>query len=252
MDFYRWELWLVCILFILFIIWIYIKITDNNEVTVTSTKTGTKTETKAEIGINSWSEYRSSSRDYTPSNGRMPIITSLSDIMDIERTEEEQKYLDDIPISLSQSQLNGPELPRHIMESRIDVQKHQSKGEAECKRVLEDIYGLPFDVQVRNLDIIKNPKTGRNLELDLYCPSIKIACEYNGRQHYEVVPRFHKNGQADLDYQQWKDNFKVDMCDAAGIYLITVPYNVPINKINDFIHYYLPDCVAARRAALNR
>ena len=31
------------------------------------------------------------------------------------------------------------------------------------------------------------------------------------------------------------------MCDVNGVYLITVPYNVPHDKIKSYIQYYLPE-----------
>jgi hypothetical protein len=125
--------------------------------------------------------------------------------------------------------------------------KKQSKGEIECKKVLDKIYNTDFQVQVRNLPWLKNPKTKRNLELDLYCPELKIACEYHGKQHYEVVKRFHRKGAVDLKYQQWKDNLKYELCNEAGVYLITVPYTVPLDKIEAFILYFLPERVQERR-----
>lgn len=124
----------------------------------------------------------------------------------------------------------------------------QSIGEAECLRVLEKLRRRKGRVQVRNLNVLKNRVTGRNLELDIYFENDlnlegykHLACEYNGRQHYELVPYFHKNGEEDLLYQQWKDAEKLDMCDNAGIYLITVPPTVPFNEIENFIIWNLPE-----------
>jgi len=115
----------------------------------------------------------------------------------------------------------------------------QSAGEHACLVAMQSIFGTNARVQVRDLSILRNPKTGKNLELDIYIPEYKIACEYHGKQHYDYVPIFHKNGIQDLEYQRWKDTFKMDQCDKAGIFLITVPYNVPIDKIEQFIRYYI-------------
>lgn len=112
-----------------------------------------------------------------------------------------------------------------------------SKGEAECKRVLSKILGKSCRSQVRP-DFLKNPMTGRNLELDVVCGN--IAVEYHGAHHYHYIPRFHRNGPKDLEYQLWKDTYKIDQCDKNGIYLITVPYTVPSCDIEEFIRYYLP------------
>ena len=45
---------------------------------------------------------------------------------------------------------------------------------------------------------------------------------------------------------QGREQLKVDLCDLNGIYLISVPYNVPIEQIEDYIIYYLPENVQQR------
>ena len=239
LDFTQWWTWLVILIIIIAIVWFYVRFIETkeeNDITVTSSRTQTSEHTKNNIY---------SSKDYVPYKGKKPVISSIDEISEYERTADDYKYSG----KQYEHTDGGPALPSHILESTQTI--NQSKGEAECRRILEDIYGMRFRVQVRDLPELRNPKTGNILELDLYCPELKLACEYHGRQHYELVPFFHKNGQKDLDYQQWKDNIKVDMCDSAGIYMITVPYNVEIKNIRKFIEYYLPDKVAARRDALN-
>lgn len=113
-----------------------------------------------------------------------------------------------------------------------------TKGELLCYKVLKSHVQGEIRCHVRDLDELKNPKTGRNLELDFYIPSKKIAVEYHGRQHYEYVKMFHKS-ERDLHYQKWKDNFKINACDAAGIYLITVPYYIKDSELENFIVRYL-------------
>jgi hypothetical protein len=120
-----------------------------------------------------------------------------------------------------------------------------SKGEEICCRVLEDLYGVPF-VKTRP-NFLQNPETGKNLELDCYNERLGLAVEYNGEQHYKFPNVFHRSYE-DFIKQVRRDRFKLDMCDANNIYLITVPYNVPHSKIRDFIIYYLPENVTARMA----
>jgi hypothetical protein len=220
MSIYSWETWIICILLILVIMWIYFKIIG--EVPSTSTyyeeTYRTQTETIVDSNGNNVKSIISSSRDYIPDTKvKFPEINSI--------TSSEAIELDTISLN------------------KKEISKKQSKGEAECKKILEKMYNIEFETQVRNLEILKNPLTGRYLELDLYCPKLNppIACEFHGRQHYEVVNKFHRNGEKDLKYQQWKDNFKIDACDKAGIYLITVPYNVPLKSMESFIEYYRPE-----------
>jgi hypothetical protein len=114
----------------------------------------------------------------------------------------------------------------------------ESKGEIECRRVLENKYGKPF-VKVRP-DILSNPITGGvNLEIDCYNDDLKIGVEYNGVQHYKYTPYFHKNKEA-FQNQQYRDYMKKDMCQKNGILLIDVPYTVKIQDIESYLLQRLP------------
>ena len=91
-----------------------------------------------------------------------------------------------------------------------------------CKRVIERISKRSF-TKVRP-NILVNPKTNRNLELDLYNDTLKIAVEYNGIQHYEYTKRFHKT-YGDFRRQQERDILKKQLCKDHGVFLIIVTYN---------------------------
>jgi hypothetical protein len=125
-----------------------------------------------------------------------------------------------------------------------DGRKFASKGEAICCLTLEKIYNKPF-IKVRP-NWLKNPETGRNLELDGYNEELGIAFEYNGIQHY-VWPNFTGMTREQFINQARRDTFKLDLCDKLGIYLITIPYNVPHSYIPSYIEYYLPEKVKRRR-----
>ena len=169
-------------------------------------------------------------RENTPTDA-----TSVSDISQVE-SNTLQNY-DEIDLT--------PVLPRHIPEDQSYSQKKQSKGEAECLRVLTNIYKVPFDVQVRP-DWLRNPRTNRRLELDISeLKHLKIAVEYNGRQHYIYTKKWHKTLE-DFKQQVYRDTVKYELCQKHGVYLITVPYNVPISQIHAFIVYHLPESVKAR------
>ena len=62
------------------------------------------------------------------------------------------------------------------------------------------------------------------LELDIYIPSLKLAFEYNGKQHYEYTLFFHKTYN-DFEIQQLKDNRKQELCEQNGIKLIVFRYD---------------------------
>jgi hypothetical protein len=110
----------------------------------------------------------------------------------------------------------------------------ESKGELECRRVLQFLFKRRFDKERPNF--LRNPVTGGdfNLELDCFDPELKIAVEYNGIQHYEYIPFFHKNKEAFLN-QKYRDDMKRRMCRENGIVLIEVPYTIKIEDIKGFI-----------------
>lgn len=115
-----------------------------------------------------------------------------------------------------------------------------SRPEALCCSIVEEIYKKAFN-KVRP-DFLKNPETGSNLELDCYNDELKIAIEYSGSQHYKFPNYFHKTNE-DFIKQVRRDQFKAQVCDLNGIYLITVPYWVPEHKLKEFIIEHLPEQV---------
>lgn len=117
---------------------------------------------------------------------------------------------------------------------KINRIKTESKGEIECRRVLEKIFNKPFNKARPNF--LNNPVTGGNfnLELDCYNEELKIAVEYNGVQHYKYVPYFHKNKEAFLN-QKYRDDMKRRICKEKRIILIEVPYSVKVENIEMFI-----------------
>jgi hypothetical protein len=111
--------------------------------------------------------------------------------------------------------------------------KTDSKGEVECRRVLEKIFGKPFP-KVRP-DFLRNTiVSDMNLEIDCYNPELKIGCEYQGAQHYKYIPFFHRNKEA-FHNQKYRDYMKRDMCEKNGVFLIEVPYTVKVDDIEDYI-----------------
>jgi len=131
--------------------------------------------------------------------------------------------------------------PRHNFNpsfKSIPRQRHspprESKGETECRRVLQFLFKRPFGKE--RPDFLRNPVTGGdfNLELDCFDPELKIAVEYNGVQHYKYIPFFHKNKEAFLN-QKYRDDMKRRICKEKGILLIEVPHDTKLEDIKGFI-----------------
>lgn len=117
---------------------------------------------------------------------------------------------------------------------RANNNRGDSRGELECRRVLENIFKTPFSKS--RPDFLRNPVTGNvhNCELDCYNAELKLAVEYNGQQHYRYVPHFHRNKDAFYN-QKYRDQWKRRVCEDNGITLIEVPYTVKIPDIRDYL-----------------
>lgn len=120
----------------------------------------------------------------------------------------------------------------------------ESRGEKLCRSILEKCYEKPFPT-VRP-DFLINPESNYNLELDCYNADLGIALEYNGIQHYIYPNRFHKT-EEEFQQQIRRDGYKKSACKSSGVYLITVPYNIPHSKLPQFIEYNLPENVNYRQ-----
>lgn len=163
--------------------------------------------------------------------GLSPLLDQLSSAIHKKIEKEDEFEDDEIPIPVATS---NPPLHRT---------NFLSKGEEECGRAAKEVFGVPF-TKVRPKWLL-NPKTGKRMEIDLYNESLKIGIEYNGKQHYVYPNNLHVTKE-EFDSQRERDRVKLDICDQNGVYLITVPYTVPLNKIKDYIAYYHPDRRAER------
>ena len=130
------------------------------------------------------------------------------------------------------SKLYGSGLKNVIETNNQKTFIKESKGELECKKVLEDLFNKPF-YKIRP-NFLFNNITKQNLELDLYNEELKLAVEYNGKQHYEYIPYFHKTKDSFYN-QQYRDQIKKNLCEKNNIILIDVPYNIKIEDIKSYL-----------------
>ncbi len=128
---------------------------------------------------------------------------------------------------------NDLELTHRTLDIPSKRNKSESKGEIECKKAAEKIFGKPFK-KIRP-HFLKSEVTGKNLELDVYNDDLKLAVEYDGIQHYKYTPHFHRNGEIDFQKQLQRDKFKEQKCIENGIHLIRVPYLVKQDEIEGYI-----------------
>lgn len=106
------------------------------------------------------------------------------------------------------------------------------KYETACRRILESYFKRPFN-SVRP-SWLRNPKTGKCLELDCYNEELNLALEYQGSQHAYFNYHFHKTYE-NFEYQLWRDKLKKQLCDERGVILIQVPHTVEYSHLKPYI-----------------
>ena len=120
------------------------------------------------------------------------------------------------------------EVSRQAAKQKVEIveeKKWKKKGkrrketmEDRVRRIVERVFNAPFP-KCRP-DWLKNHKTGRNLELDMFNPTLKLAVEYNGRQHKEFIKEW--MDAEGFEDQQWRDREKAILCQKNGVTLITI------------------------------
>jgi len=64
--------------------------------------------------------------------------------------------------------------------------------------------------------------------LDIYIPSIKLAIEYQGRQHFEPIDFF--GGVEAFIQNQKRDEKKKKLCHKYGVKLLAWRYDTPVDE----------------------
>ena len=99
------------------------------------------------------------------------------------------------------------------------------KSEAVSRDIIEEEMGYKFPKD--------RPEFLEGLELDGYCPELNMAFEYNGIQHYEYVPHYHRNGESEFLAQRDRDIKKYKICKDLKINLIIIPHQYTYQKPNE-------------------
>lgn len=149
--------------------------------------------------------------------------------------------------------------PRHrvpVLVQQTPNCKQVSKGEAECGRVLRLLFATHAWQQNVRPKWLLNAYPGRQskpqpMELDWFCESLGLAVEFNGRQHYKVVPFFHGSdpevARRRFYGQQMRDAAKHRLCQEHQIDLVVVRWNCP--DIEHFLRFH-PSIIAKRQQFL--
>lgn len=92
-----------------------------------------------------------------------------------------------------------------------------SKGESKIRKYLIN-NNIDFSEQYR----FKDCKYKLQLPFDFYIPSLNLAIEYQGEQHYKPIEVF--GGEEAFKKQQRNDKIKKEYCQKNNIKLLEIPY----------------------------
>lgn len=116
--------------------------------------------------------------------------------------------------------------------------KKMSRGHAALFHMLQRI--------VPNERVITEHQVGEQLRLDIYCPSLKLAIEFHGRQHFYFVEHFHKTLKGFQESQD-RDLRKEELCKEQGIALVVFRYNDNLDE--DIVFERILDTIKATKPA---
>lgn len=115
--------------------------------------------------------------------------------------------------------------PNHHLSGK-GCPRRVHKAETKCVEHLENLSCVKF-TKCR-------PKFLNGMELDGYNEELRLAIEYNGRQHYQYDNFFHNN-KKEFEEQKERDSIKKKICTDNNIYLMVIPYWT--KDVENFIRY---------------
>ena len=122
--------------------------------------------------------------------------------------------------------INGKEYVWNLTGYNVfdDDKRKRSKYHVRARNLLKEIFN-----SYRILEEVKLPGSTELhrksvLYLDFYIPSIKLAVEVHGEQHYEYSPFFHKS-KADFLKSKARDEDKIAWCELNDINIIVLKYS---------------------------
>lgn len=237
-TFTDWKLWLLILIAALLLIWLFYGGEEQEFIGLTPilNNDGDSSDEEDEFSDEEVNYYsNTNSEENMPRQRRSRYKEKV--IIDPDDAEYATRTTPKMNVSIPNFQTKKS--PKTVGRPRQEVSYHnESRGEALVRKILMEMYDVPF-IRARPA-FLRNPGSGENLELDCYNEELKIAAEYNGIQHYNW-PNYTGQTEQEFKDQLQRDLFKVDQCDLNGIYLITVPYDIPYEKIGDYIEYYRPE-----------
>ena len=123
-------------------------------------------------------------------------------------------------------------IPKHVLNGHWCPNCTTYLNEQLCRYILETLFDVKF---------IKDRTVLNGFELDGYNSDLKLAFEYNGKQHYEEIDFFYSRGDTNLYDRIQRDKLEEQLCKELGITLLIIPYTVDSKNLVFFIAEELID-----------
>ncbi len=94
--------------------------------------------------------------------------------------------------------------------NRCPICWHESSSSKEEQNIQLFVKSLGYNIICNDRSLLVNPLTGKNLELDIFIPSLNKAIEYNGEYWHSLLNK------------QKLDKIKKDQCKQLGINLLII------------------------------
>jgi len=123
----------------------------------------------------------------------------------------------------------------HIKDSKSGCPNCAAyRSQKLCRKYFEEFMGFEFPTL--------RPKFLQGLEYDGFCRELKLAFEYQGLQHYEYVPFFHKK-EGDFEKLKKNDLKKEELSKQEGITLIKIPHTFSYLNETELAKYILDQLI---------
>lgn len=109
--------------------------------------------------------------------------------------------------------------PDRLLEGNGCAACTSSRGERSVRAALDELH-----VEYKQEHIFLDCRYKWPLRYDFFIPNLRIAIEFQGRQHYKTDDCSWYKGEEGLAERQLRDQIKRDYCAAKNIRLVEIPY----------------------------
>jgi len=116
------------------------------------------------------------------------------------------------------------DLDGNIYDLKIFKKKNKNRDKSKLHTRAKEVLSQVFPRMATIDEVAVKIKKGLNLYIDIYVPSLCLAVEVHGQQHYEFVPHFHGHVHR-FGRSRLNDDLKKEWCELNEIRYVELAYN---------------------------